>query len=261
MDENEPVPQSFFLGGNDLEMETIRGLLRAVRAEVHDDRLTWGAKASHYGPTITDALARGLTPALVELEADIPLPADAVVIVDHHGALAGADAATSLEQVFALLGLPASAWTREFELVAANDRGHIDGLVRAGATRDEIIRIRRADRTAQGVSGAEEREAADAVARAERPAEGLTIVRLPHARTAPVADALHPALGGPGYDCLVVTSPGEINVFADGATIARLDAQFPGGWKGGSLPERGFWGRAGDSAAVEEWLLKVGAAA
>lgn len=42
---------SFFLGGRDLEMVTIRDLLLASgvdSADVHDAELRWGAKASAY---------------------------------------------------------------------------------------------------------------------------------------------------------------------------------------------------------------------
>ncbi len=248
---------AFFLGGNDLEMETIRRVLESQHVEVHDDHLAWGARASHYRDRIRDALDRGLVPVLVELDVDEPLPPKALVVIDHHGDRAGAAKQTSLEQVFGLLAIPESSWTRELELVAANDRGHIDGLLLAGATVSDVVRIRKADRFAQGIDEEQERQAAEAVEHAERLASGLTLVQLPHGRTATVTDALHRATGGPGYDCLAIVSPGEVNVFADGATIARLDREFPGGWKGGALPERGFWGRRGREAQVVEFLRRL----
>lgn len=64
------------------------------------------------------------------------------------------------------------------------------------------------------------------------------------ARASVVADRLDAALGGPGYSDLLVISPQEVNFYGSGRTIARLDAAFPGGWRGGELPRRGFWGHA-----------------
>ncbi len=58
------------------------------------------------------------------------------------------DKPTSLQQIFALLGLSAERWTRWFALVAANDRGHIAEMVGLGATPEEIAQVRAADRAA-----------------------------------------------------------------------------------------------------------------
>ena len=146
----------FFLGGRDLEMVEIRRLLdRHAAGRIEDKRLAWGAALSAYREELLAALARGETPVMIELADD--LLADLfdrarVIVVDHHGPLAGHDRPTSIEQVFALLGLPAAAWTRRLALVAANDRAHVAGMRALGATPDEIAEIRAADRAAQGVS-------------------------------------------------------------------------------------------------------------
>lgn len=235
----------FFLGGRDLEMVTIRGLLQihAPRG-FHDKGLTWGARASAYQGEIESALAAGKTPVLIELENDLGLgPATTIVIVDHHGERAGAEEPTSLHQVFRLLGLSAAAWTHWHELVAANDRGHIPALLEAGATQEEIVQVRAADRAAQGITPEEEAQGERAAACAETLLEGkLTITRLPHSRTATVADRLHDALGGPGYKNLLVLCPHEVDVYGTGALVRALDWKYPGGWYGGALPERGYWG-------------------
>ena len=150
----------FFLGGHDLEMDTIRELLeRRAAGRWHDRGLAWGARASAYREEIEAALAAGETPVLVELEDDVGLDGRCVVIVDHHGESAGAERPTSLEQVFAWLALPPGEWTRWHELVAANDRGYIPALVEAGASIEEIREVRAADRGAQGITEAEERAA------------------------------------------------------------------------------------------------------
>ena len=55
-----------------------------------------------------------------------------------------------------MLGFPADLWTRDLALVAANDRGHIEGLQCAGATVEQIRDIRQRDCRAQGITEAEE---------------------------------------------------------------------------------------------------------
>lgn len=237
---------AFFLGGRDLEMVTIAALLQARQAagdgriaQVADAGLLWGARASDYGPQIAAAAARSEVPVLVELAADVPLPPGTVEI-DHHGARSAEPAA--LRQVFGLLALPASDWTREFALVAANDTGHVAGMRAIGAADDEIRRIRAADRAAQGITAQEEAEGLRALAARREGLDGtLLVVDLPHGRSATVADPL--ALAGDLRDLLLL-SPGSTQFFGSGERIARLDAAFPGGWRGGELPRRGFWGLA-----------------
>ena len=108
---------ALFLGGHDLEMITIGELGRRWLSpeRVHDKGLRWGAAASTYSAGIGAALATGLTAVLVELEDDLPASLDRtrILIIDHHGAGAGADQPSALHQVFRLIGCPARAWTRD----------------------------------------------------------------------------------------------------------------------------------------------------
>jgi hypothetical protein len=196
---------------------------------------------------------------LVELELDLPLPEGRYILVDHHGERAGRDRPTSLEQVFALLHLPAERWTRWFELVAANDRGHIPAMLalQPPATLDEIEQVRRLDRAAQGVTAEQELAAPAAVASAQRVADGrLTVVEWPFPRVSPVADRMEPALGGPGYRNLLVGGPEEVAFFGQGHAVAFLNQRFPGGWYGGELPVRGFWGHHRALAVVQPTLAE-----
>lgn len=232
----------FFLGGRDLEMVEIRRLLdRHAPDLVEDLGLSWGARASAYLPRIEAALARGETPVLVELIDDLPATMDRarLQVVDHHG-----DAAwrpTAIEQVFALLGLPSEDWTRRMMLVAANDRAHVDGLMAIGASAEEVAAIRAADRAIQGVTEADETEAARAIA--ARHVEGrLTEVTTSSNTSSAIADGMLTVVGGPGHDALLVIMPGKLSAFADGATIQRLSRAVPGGYWGGDLPRRGYWG-------------------
>jgi hypothetical protein len=234
----------FFLGGQDLEMVTIRDLLQQrAPGQFSDKSLRWGAKASDYAKEIADALSNHKTPVLIELAEDMALPGS-VVIVDHHGERAGADRKTSLEQVFELLGRPQSEWTRHLALVAANDRGHVKAMLEVpDATLDEIREIRRLDRSAQGISEAEEASGRQASTAAVSVADGrFTVVLLPHDRTATVTDVLDRDLGGPGFQNLVIFSPAQTTFFGSGVFIERLKKCFPGGYWGGTLPVRGFWG-------------------
>lgn len=256
----------FFLGGRDLEMVTIRKLLEQhVPGQFEDDGLSWGAKASAYRDRIMQALATGRIVVLVELEDDLGLLAadsqrpavdPTVVKVDHHGELAGRNRPTALEQVFQLLQLPTSAWTRWHELVAANDRGHVRAMLESGATQQELQAVRAADRSAQGITADQEAAGRQATERAEILLDGsLTLVHLPHDRTATVTDVLDQNLGGPGFENLLVLCPESAMFFGSGQAIEALRAAFPNGFYGGDLPERGFWGLA--TAKNQHELLSV----
>jgi hypothetical protein len=112
------------------------------------------------------------------LEPDIPLP-EGTILIDHHNERAGRDQPTSLEQLFSLLGLPNTEWTRWQALVAANDRGHVREMQGLGASAEEMQRIREADRRAQGVSDEQERQAEAALRNVQTFCDGrLTVVSL-----------------------------------------------------------------------------------
>ncbi|GJE70935.1 hypothetical protein [Methylorubrum podarium] len=236
-----PVPQRllFLLGGRDREMVEIGRLVAATLGPdaVRDAGLSWGAQASVYGAAFEEAAATGRVPVLVELTLNVEPPAGAIV-VDHHGTRAGDPSA--LAQVFALLRLPVEAWTREHALVAANDVGHVDGMRAIGATTAEVARLRAEDRAAQGITPEEEAQGRTALARAEHPLPGVLLVRLPHTRTATVTDTLVEADTMP--DTLLILTPTGAHAFGSGTSVAALDTALPGGWQGGDLPRRGYWG-------------------
>jgi hypothetical protein len=241
----------FLLGGGDLEMITIRALVAETLGEeaIRDRGLSWGARLSDYAEDLR-SFPPETVPVLVELALDIEPPPGAVVI-DHHNEGSGGDCPTSLEQVFALLGLPPSRWTRSFALVAANDRGHVPALRALGADADEIEAIRRADRQAQGITEAEEASGEIALRSQQTELDGaLTIIDLPHSRTAVVMDRLAQLDSPP--KAVLVRSPNEVNFFGDGAAVKALDAAFRGGWCGGDLPRSGFWGRTAPCPDIDE---------
>lgn len=244
----------YLLGGHDLEMLTLRTLLEESGIACVDKNLSWGAKAGAYADEIGKALAGKRTPVAVELADDLaPDISRQVVWIDHHNERAGAEKPGSLRQVFDRLGLPEESWSRHYALVAANDTGHVQGMLALGAGMEEMRAIRAADRAAQGATAEEEQQAQVAVAQREQTPFDLDIVRLPHDRASIVADLLEPALGGNGASNLLVIGKGEWNFYGQGEVVSAL-YQENGGWCGGALPERGFWGQIRDEA-LENALL------
>lgn len=235
---------AFFLGGRDLEMVEIASLLACRQREgdlriaaVHDLSLSWGAKASDHGDTIWAAHRQGQVPVLIELIEDMPLP-DVFISIDHHGDRSGEPSA--LAQIFDLLELPSSKWTRRLALVDANDRGHIEAMRAIGASIEEMEAIRADDRRAQGISQDEEESGRATIANIHPDLSGtLLVAHLPHDRTATICDPL--ALSGETRD-LLIFCPLSTQFFGSGERISRLDRTFPGGWRGGQLPLRGYWG-------------------
>ena len=179
----------FLLGGNDLEMTTIKNLLvnAGEQFETHD--LRWdNAKLSSYEKTLEEY---GNSPDYqiygVELNEDIPHP-DNYVRIDHHNDFANKP--SSLEQVATLLGLEMD---RLMQLVAANDSRYIPGMIKLGASREEIDDIRRADRAAQGVSeGDDERLAEESLKSCKGDASNLYVVESLTSKFSTICDRMYP---------------------------------------------------------------------
>jgi hypothetical protein len=252
----------FLLGGHDLEMVEIRRLLeRHAPGRFFDKNLAWGAALSAYRDELLEALRHGEKPVLIELADDLSpdlFDRGRIIVVDHHGPLAGHDKPTSIEQVFSLLNLPPDTWTRRLVLVAANDRAHVAGMRAIGASPAEIAEIRAADRGAQGVTTADEAEAVRAIAARRR--EGrLTIIETTSRTSSAIADRVLPEMGGPGYERLLVVMPGKVAAFGDGAAIQELGRAFPGSWWGGDLPLAGYWGMQllADREIAMQMLVKM----
>jgi len=256
---------AFFLGGRDLEMATIAELLaeHAPGAIVFDKKLSWGAKASDYAEELQQIMNSGRTAVLIELEPDLELPAGRLLWIDHHNERAGVDRPTSLEQTLRLLDIgegdvPPDTW-RHWQLVSANDKGHIREMLklRPQPTQEEMIDIRRLDRSAVGVTEKEEAEAKEAIERRQTLAGGeLTVVHLSHQRASAVADLMDSLLGGPGFENLLVQCPGELYFWGAGGYVNKLHEKL-GGFKGGALPERGFWGKVEKPLTAAEQIEQL----
>ena len=85
----------------------------------------------------------------------------------------------------------------------------------------------------------------------------LTVVEWTLPRVSPVADRMESALGGPGFENLLIGGPEQVTFFGHGDAVAFLDQRFPGGWCGGELPARGFWGHRCPLLAVEAVLAEL----
>lgn len=248
----------FFLGGQDLEMVEIAWLLKEAGYDgrVCDRQLAWGAKASACGDAIAAALAAGETPVLIELADDLDTDIDRaqLILIDHHDARAGAGMPTAIEQIRDLVGA-ASLWSRWRDLVAANDRGHAAALRALGASGAEIRMVRDADRRAQGVTPEWEAESRRALA-AARDLDGLMVVETTAPTSSAIADFLLPEYGGPGECDVLVATSRSINFFGDGRVVEALARRY-GGWRGGALPERGFWGASAGAVPLAECAAMI----
>lgn len=172
----------FLIGGYDLEMVEILKLLKSNNCIYYDKKLTWGAKLTDYIEYFNEA------DTFYGIELDISgckIP-KYYYEIDHHGE--NSHRTSSIEQIGELLGVKLDRWQR---LVAVNDVGYIPGLIKAGATPEEIKEIRYRDRKAQGVTQLDENLAATAL-NTKEVINGITIVFSESERFSPICDNLYP---------------------------------------------------------------------
>ena len=176
----------FLLGGYDLEMLTIREILVHEGIAFADHQLRWdNALLSDYQQVLSD-IPESYTVWGIELQEDIPLIAN-YKRIDHHNQYA--ELPSALEQVVELLNL---SMTRYWQLVAANDKAYIPGMLAMGATEEEIKSIRKADRQAQGVGEVEELLAEKAIAENLEKTGNLLKVYTSNSCFSPICDRLFP---------------------------------------------------------------------
>lgn len=236
------------LGGQDLEMETIRQIVEPLAGlKVFDKKLAWGAKASDYTAEIKQAMKHHTPIALVELTLDIAgLDRHSnITIIDHHGDRAGHDQPSSLRQTWQWLNLHNMPfeWTHYHDLVSVNDIAHIDGMLNFGATADEIAQIRKADRNAQGIMhGDEEQSKRDLINGYQK--GPVWVVETDLMTSSAIADFAHPIyINLPSPPNLLVFLPQTTSFYGEGRLIERLKSR-PNCWFGGALPDKGFWGES-----------------
>lgn len=196
----------FLLGGADLEMQTIRDVLVRQSIPFADHHLRWdNALLSSYRKELQE-VKDGQTVYGLELREDI-LPPICYRAIDHHNGLSSLPCA--LEQVMEILQLPMNRYE---QLVSANDKAYIPGMLSLGATSEEIATIRLADRKAQGVTDEEEQLAEIAIADNKEIVNGLIIVHALCSRFSPICDRLFP------YQKLLVYTDSEWMYYGEEST-------------------------------------------
>lgn len=192
----------FFLGGKDLEMETIQGLLEQNNIEFVNKNLSWGeASIDQYLSQIKEKVNEGYVVYGIELANPESIIIDNYISIDHHGIYEGNP--SSLEQVCKIIGHEMS---REEKLIAANDARYIPGMKGMEATEDEIRYIRKRDRMAQGVTEEEENQAEKDILSKEVGNTGLVVVATKLEHFSPIVDRLE-------YECLLVYSDTEFTYY------------------------------------------------
>ncbi len=228
----------FLIGGADLEMLTIKRLLTtngfAEGENMADYHLAWGAKLSDYQNLFNDTQ----TFVGIELTQDTDPPPH-YINIDHHNE--NSRKSSSLEQVVELLknefGI-AIEFTRDLQLIAANDRGYIPAMIEMGATPEEIADIRQRDREAQGVTEEDERLAEQSIHNHLTVENGITVVKSLTSHFSAITDRLYPC------EKLLIYTNHELTYYGEGIsrlTLALDDLvkQKRAYWGGG---ERGFFG-------------------
>ena len=199
----------FLLGGADLEMQTIRDVLVRQSIPFADHHLRWdNALLSSYRKELQE-VKDGQTVYGLELREDI-LPPICYRAIDHHNGLSSLPCA--LEQVMEILQLPMNRYE---QLVSANDKAYIPGMLALGATSEEIATVRLADRKAQGVTDEEEQLAEKAIVNNQEFVNGLIIIRALCSRFSPICDRLFP------YQKLLIYTESEWMYYGEGATLVR----------------------------------------
>ena len=229
----------FLLGGHDLEMLTIRDVLKTQGIVYVDHDLRWGnALLSSYRDEIADARQEGKDIYGIELRGDMPLP-ERYHSIDHHNEFY--QLTSSIEQVMELLLLPMD---KHQKLVAANDKAYIPGMLQMGATEEEISEIRRADKRAQGVTKEEEQLSAAAVNNRHCIGD-LIVVKSSSPRFSPICDRLYP------YKRLLIYTCSEWCYFGQGARqVYELFRGKKGIYRGGG--DDGYVGTAAGFYSTEQ---------
>ena len=180
----------FFLGGSDLEMQTIKEILDENKLDYFDKNLSWGAKLSEYENELKN-LEKNKTPVLIELTLDIDPPENAKII-DHHNKKENEP--SSLEQIVNYLNkelnlkIELNRWQ---QLVAANDSGYIPAMECLCATKEEIKKIRKADRKAQGVTEEDEKLAEQSIAENKTVENEITVIKSLTEMFSPIVDKMY----------------------------------------------------------------------
>ena len=242
MDKTEHI--IFFIGGHDAEMCEIKTILTRNGCQFYDNDLAWNtANLSAYKSELQNFPVDSI-PVFIELKQDIPYPQNSIFI-DHHGENSGFNVETSLEQIAKRIGVELD---RRQQLICANDRGHIRGMLAIGASDEEVLDIRAYDRQSQGCSDFDCALGEEAIRNnLEEPFPGVAVVTSLTSKSAAIVDRLWNR-----YQSIVIKLPDNVlSASAPGTAISKLfkhyadlkrynpDISF---WYGGNLPSYGYFG-------------------
>ena len=198
----------FLLGGKDLEIKTIKELIKRQRnCDFIDRNLRWENACLSKYKDVLDSFKKTDIYA-VELMEDIEIDdewKDRYHRIDHHNEYC--QLPSSLEQVASVLGVELN---RKQRLIAANDVGYIPAMKALMATDEEIAEIRREDRRAQGVTEKDERLAEQSIVENLMKTDKLIVVKSLTSRFSPICDQLFP------YKRLLIYTDSEWVFYGEG---------------------------------------------
>lgn len=267
MNQSDDVKKIFLLGGHDLEMMTIKSILKQKNYVVKDKELGWDdAKLCKYEEELKKYSSGQYRIYGIELQEDGfgTLPEN-YERIDHHNEFQ--DKSAALEQVAEIIG---HQLTEEERLIAENDKGYYPAMEKflmekypAMSKKDRRAKmddIRRRDRKAQGVTD-EEEDAAEGAFVWEDKDNGYKVVTTNLEHFSPICDRLWP------YQNLIVIRPFEGNAtlcyYGTGAQesyskickdILKDKAASVSYYGGG---DDGYWGIKNDSLAVDDLVQIV----
>lgn len=251
----------FLLGWNDAEMDHIKTMFDKNSVPYIDKKLWRWAKVQDYADDIQQLLADNKQPVAIELEWAWEWEFSNVLSVDHHWLRSHEKA--SIMQILEILSVDP---TLEDELIAANDSWYIPAMIsllvskwitKPNEQQDYVNRVRFLDRKAQWITSEQEDQAKIAIANKEVLLNWvLTVVNLPHSKTATVSDTLF----GNYKNLLILSGDGEVNFYGDWLLCKQLWDQFPWWRNGGSWlwnkGENAFWWWYPDHNVVRDYISK-----
>ena len=203
----------FLLGGGDLEMKTIKDILKKSSDYVMVDKdLKWDdALLSKYEDELVQYSSDDYKIYGIELRADITVPKN-YIRIDHHNDLQNMPSA--LEQIGKIIQ---HELTDEEKLIVANDKGYYPGMKEyldktyPEMTEEDkkcmMYEIRKRDRAAQGVTEEQEEKAKEFYMYSEN-TDFATFVQVnKDIPFSPIADALW------SYERLVINNKEKTNLF------------------------------------------------
>lgn len=159
----------FLIGGKDLEMQEIKKILEQKGEFIIDKNLSWGAKLSDYADEIENNKDKKIVG--IELKKDIDI-SQKYIEIDHHNENSNKE--SSIEQIADFFKIKLNRYQK---LVAENDKGYIPAMIKCGATKEEIEKIRSDDRKCQGVTSEDEKLAKKSIEENKKKIKGIVIIK------------------------------------------------------------------------------------